>query len=391
MCRSLAAKTLLMALVCTAPILASRAWAAESPAEPKPQYQFEAITIAAAKADEPLAPALSVQKAVGYLDQGALAWSGSKKCVTCHTNGVYLTVRPALAARVGPPEAKVREFFVATLKQKQAAKPETLKKGTAPEQVIYLAAGLAEWDRHVSGRLSAETDAALKLMLAIQRDDGTWGAAACWPPYESDSYQPATVAAMALAAAPGWLENLQDKSLQAAVARLKKYLTTTEPPHDYGRVVLLWAGTRLPGIMDQAQQAKLVEMLLKHQRADGGWSIRSFARPEQWGSGNRAAKLAAEPEFADPPSDGHMTGLALVVLAESGLPKTDKRVQSGLRWLKTHQRASGRWWTRSLNTDKYHFITFSGTAYPLLALSLYDAWPTGPAGSTAGLDAAGGR
>jgi squalene-hopene/tetraprenyl-beta-curcumene cyclase len=391
MCRSLAAKTYLMVLICAALNLASRARAAEPLAESKPQYQFEGITIDAATADEPLAPALSVQKAVGYLDQGALAWSGSKKCVTCHTNGVYLTVRPALTARLGPPDAKVREFFVETLKQKQAAKPESLKKGTAPEQVIYLAAGLAEWDRHVTGRLSPETDAALKLMLAIQRDDGTWGAAACWPPYESDSYQPATVAAMALAAAPGWLENVKDESLRAAVARLKKYLTTTEPPHDYGRVVLLWASTRLPGILDKAQQAKLVDMLLKHQRADGGWSIRNFARPEQWGSGNRAAKLEAEPEFADPPSDGHMTGLALVVLAESGLPKTDKRVQAGLDWLKTHQRASGRWWTRSLNTDKFHFITFSGTAYPLLALSLYNAWPAPPAGSTAALDAAGGR
>jgi squalene-hopene/tetraprenyl-beta-curcumene cyclase len=196
---------------------------------------------------------------------------------------------------------------------------------------------------------------------------------------------------MALAAAPGWLENLKDEALLASVARLKKYLATTEPPHDYGRVVLLWAGARLPGITDKAQQATLVDMLLKHQRADGGWSIRSFARPQQWGIGNRAAKLEAEPEFSDPPSDGHMTGLALVVLAECGLPKTDNRVQAGLDWLKTHQRVSGRWWTRSLNTDKYHFITYSGTAYPLLALSLYDAWPAPSPGSMAALPAAGGR
>jgi squalene-hopene/tetraprenyl-beta-curcumene cyclase len=364
---------------------------AEEPARPKPQYQFEKIVIDAATADEPLAPALSVQKAVSYLDQGAVAWSGSKKCVTCHTNGVYLSVRPALSSRVGPPAAKVREFFVETLKQKQATDRQKLSKGTTPEQVIYLAAGLAEWDRHVSGKLSPETDAALKLMLEIQRDDGTWGAAACWPPYESDSYQPATVAAMALATAPGWLENLQDKQLQAAVGRLKKYLRTTEPPHDYGRVLLLWAGTRLPGVVDDAQRARLMTMLLRQQRADGGWSIRTFAQPEEWGSGNRAAKLRGEAEFSDPPSDGHMTGLALVVLQACGVARSDPHVAAGLDWLKTHQRASGRWWTRSLNTDKYHFITFSGTAYPLLALSLYGEWPALPARGTAVPDAVSGR
>ena len=36
---------------------------------------------------------------------------------------------------------------------------------------------------------------------------------------------------------------------------------------------------------------------------------------------------------------------------------------------------SGRWWTRSLNTDKFHFITYSGTVFPLLALDACDAWP----------------
>jgi squalene-hopene/tetraprenyl-beta-curcumene cyclase len=51
------------------------------------------------------------------------------------------------------------------------------------------------------------------------------------------------------------------------------------------------------------------------------------------------------------------------------------RIQKGISWLKSNQRASGRWWTRSLNTDSWHFITYSGTAFPLLALQLCDALP----------------
>ena len=34
-----------------------------------------------------------------------LAWNGSRKCVTCHTNGTYMVIRPALSARVGAPNA----------------------------------------------------------------------------------------------------------------------------------------------------------------------------------------------------------------------------------------------------------------------------------------------
>ena len=47
--------------------------------------------------------------------------------------------------------------------------------------------------------------------------------------------------------------------------------------------------------------------------------------------------------------------------------------------MKQNQRESGRWWTRSLNNDSSHFITYSGTAYPLLALGLCGELPTRPA------------
>jgi len=134
-------------------------------------------------------------------------------------------------------------------------------------------------------------------------------------------------------------------------------------------VLLLGASTRLPGLLDAAQQRAVIEMIWKHQRPDGGWSLRTFAAPEAWGRGNRAEKLRAEPEFNDPPSDGHQTGLTIVVLRDAGVPASDVRLQRGVKWLQTNQRESGRWWTRSLNTDNFHYITYSGTAFPLLALA----------------------
>ena len=96
--------------------------------------------------------------------------------------------------------------------------------------------------------------------------------------------------------------------------------------------------------------------------------MRTFPTPEIWRRGKRAAKLRAETEFKNPPSDGHMTGLVMITLLDAGVPTKDPRIQQGVEWLKNNQRKSGRWWTRSLNTDEFHFITFSSTLYCLVAL-----------------------
>ena len=140
----------------------------------------------------------------------------------------------------------------------------------------------------------------------------------------------------------------------------------------------------MPGLIDEAQRDALVKLLVSRQRSDGGWSMRDFAKPEEWGRGNRAEKLRAEPEFTKPESDGHMTGLAVIVLRAAGVPASDAKLKQACAWIKTNQQESGRWWTRSLNTDTYHFITYSGTAFPLLALAVCDELPRLKTASTAG-------
>jgi squalene-hopene/tetraprenyl-beta-curcumene cyclase len=339
------------------------------------QYQFESITISPATADEPKLERVSVRKALDYLEQGALAWNGSRKCVTCHTNGTYMVIRPALTNRAGVPNEQMRKHFVASLDQFGQKTLEEQQQSVAPAQAIYMAAGLAEWDAHVTKHLSPETERALALMFSLQLESGTWGSVDCWPPYESSAYHLATVAAMAVGTAPEWLARLGDEKLTVGAERLKEYLRREVPSQDYDRTLLLWAAARLPGLLENDARQKLIEMVFEKQRHDGGWSIRSFGEPEQWGRGNRADKLRAEADFANPPSDGHQTGLAVIVLRESGVPAGDPRIQKGVQWLATNQRASGRWWTRSLNTENFHFITYSGTAFPLLALSLCDALP----------------
>jgi squalene-hopene/tetraprenyl-beta-curcumene cyclase len=343
---------------------------------PAYQYQFEKLRISPASATERKLDRFSPELARDYLEDGALAWTRANKCVSCHTNGSYMLIRPLLTRYLGRPQDALREFFVLTLHQQLTAERSTLQSDIGPAQVVYVAAGLAAWDAYVAHHLSPETEKALGLMLRLQGDKGTWISNDCWPPFESSAFQLATVGAWALGTAPGWLHSENAEQFRTQIDRLKRYLREERPPQgDYDRTAMLWAASELPDLLDANTKMELMAMVSKHQRPDGGWSIRTFAAPEQWGKGNRAEKLRSEPEFANPPSDGHMTGLAIIALRKAGLASTDPQLQRGISWLLHNQRESGRWWTRSLNTDNWHFVTYSGTLYPLLALALCDALP----------------
>ena len=154
----------------------------EKPAPAPLQYEHGAIRIPAATFDEAKSEEVSVARAAKYLEDASAAWNGKHQCISCHTNGTYMVVRPALTKTLGRPDEGNREFFLAELESLATENPKKLQRGVAPAQVIYLAAGLAEWDAHVTGQLSPETDQALRLMFALQREHGSWGTQDCWPP-----------------------------------------------------------------------------------------------------------------------------------------------------------------------------------------------------------------
>jgi squalene-hopene/tetraprenyl-beta-curcumene cyclase len=87
------------------------------------------------------------------------------------------------------------------------------------------------------------------------------------------------------------------------------------------------------------------------------------------------------PNDRNAPSDGYGTGLAVFVLRQAGLSADHDAVRKGAEWLRREQRASGRWWTRSLNNDGAHYISNAGTAFAVMALRACE-----PAGRSAGAE-----
>jgi squalene-hopene/tetraprenyl-beta-curcumene cyclase len=202
------------------------------------------------------------------------------------------------------------------------------------------------------------TRQALDRMWTIQEKDGSWD----WnkhrlPPQEYDDYYGAVYAAIGVGHAP---ENYaQGKSAKAGLAKLRDYLKKTPPPNLHHKTMLLWASIKLDGLMTAAEREQTIKDLLSLQREDGGWNLPSLG---DW------KRLDGKPNDRNAPSDGYATGLVLYVLRQAEVPPAKEPIRRGVKWLETNQRESGRWYTRSINADRAHYLTNAGTAYAVMAL-----------------------
>jgi squalene-hopene/tetraprenyl-beta-curcumene cyclase len=308
-------------------------------------------------ADEPVAPTFSMEKAAANLDAVALDWTRQQHCGSCHSNYPYLVARPACKSGTSSAQDEIRIYFDQRVVHWDDTAKEAKPKWDA--EVVSTASTLAQNDAATTGRLQPVTRTALDRMWTLQKPDGSWNWLKCgWAPSEHDDYYGAVYAAIGVGAAPDGYAG--SASAREGVRRLRSYLTTHEPPDLHHRTFLLWASTRLDGLMDGPPRARTIEALRKVQRADGGWSLPSLG---SW------KRRDGEPNSPDAPSDGYATGLVVYVLRQAGVAADDPALARGVAWLESHQRISGGWFTRSLNDDKDHYIAHAGTAYAVLAIA----------------------
>jgi squalene-hopene/tetraprenyl-beta-curcumene cyclase len=316
--------------------------------------------------DEPLAPALSLARSQELLDRLTLAWLAENRCASCHTGYPYLLAQPAQADRSSPAQLEVRKFLedrvVAWDRGGKGAgllKGDEVTKDTeGVTEVVATAATLAMDDAQTTGRPHPRTRQALERMWEMQQPDGSW----TWnkthlAPLEHDDYFGAVYAALGVGHAPeGYARS--DPARQG-VERLRGYLQMVAPPNLHHRTWLLWASIKLDGVMTPLQRRETIKELLALQREDGGWNLPSL------GDWRRLDGKANDPHG---PSDGYATGLVLYVLRQAGVSATGEPIRRGVNWLRTNQRASGGWFTRSVNADRGHVISNAGTALALMAL-----------------------
>ena len=303
------------------------------------------------RADEPLAEKFSMQQAVRFLDSAALTWQKQRKCFSCHSNYAFLMARPAVTHEVVA-HRQIREAaeYLAT---------HPRKTGYQATEAVMVASVLAQNDAATTGKLHPATRRALDRMWEHQRKDGGWK----WlddnePPSEIEEHYGVTMAAIGAGIAPD--NYSRTPAAKTGLEKIRKYLKNNPPANVYNRAMKMLASLYVDGIMTKAGREKVIDELFAIQKSDGGWNLATLGR--NW------KRADGTPQDYDT-SDGYGTGFVIYALRTAGVAADDRRIQKGIQWLKTNQRTSGRWFTRSMDKDSRQFITHSGTAYAILALA----------------------
>jgi hypothetical protein len=132
------------------------------------------------------------------------------------------------------------------------------------------------------------------------------------------------------------------------------------------RMFLLWASSRVPGILSKDEQKSIMDEAIGKQQEDGGFSLSSFV-----GGWKRRDNTPLETK-----GDGYATGVVALVLRDAGVSADRVELRRALAWLVQNQsRTEGRWLAWSLNkqrdlaTDVGKFMSDAATAYAAMALS----------------------
>ena len=352
-----------------------------------------------AKGTDPWNP----KAAAAYLDQREVTWmewQGAARdhgtfCVSCHTAVPYALSRPVLRKALSEEGLSVneRKLLDNVTKRVQLWKEiapfygGTEYDGSKPSEsrgteAVLNALILASYDSQ-SGHLSDITQAALRNMWALQQMSGPGKGA--WPwlqfnmePFEAkdSQYYGAALAAIAVGIAPDNYRSTPE--IQEKIGFLREYLSREYAVQSMmNRVVLLWASTKLPGLLDPARQDVIIKKVLNEQQADGGWSLSSLAWPNDWSLHTFVrTHWRSDGTRQDARSDGYATGLITYVLQQAGIPKEDPRLTRGLWWLARNQNKSEGFWPsfsltkhRSPDSNIGRFMDDAATGYAVLALS----------------------
>lgn len=343
--------------------------------------------------------------AAAYLDGREtwwINWVGSARdhgtyCISCHTAMPYALARPTLRAALGESQPSTDELSLIDDVTKRVRlwneiSPYYSEQGydhKTPEsrgtESVLNALVLACHDAQ-NGTLSNDARAAFEHMWALQQVAGDSKGSWQWlqfdqEPWEAhDSvYYGAALAAIAVGSAPD--NYASSPEIQEHLLLLRDYLNRNSASQStINRIFLLWASTKLSGLLTREQQKAIIQEALSKQQSDGGWRLASIAW--KWNGWTLKSLINMWVREDGTPmrgrSDGVATGLITLVLEEAGVPPENTQLRNGLSWLRDHQTAEGFWPAESVNKQKHMssdtrlFMNDAGTAFAVLALTESD-------------------
>ena len=336
------------------------------------------------------APVWNRDAAAKYLDarqQWWMTWPKAQRdhgtaCVSCHTALPYAMARPGLhdlqsVQPLTPQEHLMLGYIIKRVTLWGETEPFYKTDEKAPHRTeesrgtesVLNALVLARYDSE-AGHLREITKQAFTNMWAQQITSGSDSGSWVWlnfhnAPWESDEshYYGATLAAIAVGLAPGHYGN--SPAARSSLAQLRAYLNRDyEKQPLLNQMVLLWASTKVGGLLSASQRSGLLKDIRAHQQTDGGWSLATLGR---WKRRDNTPISSA--------SDGYATGLAVYALRQAGVSTSSPELKRASMWLVQNQDAAdGHWKAASLNkerdpaSDPAKFMSDAATAYAVMAL-----------------------
>jgi squalene-hopene/tetraprenyl-beta-curcumene cyclase len=321
-----------------------------------------------------------------YLDDRLKEWAAWPNavvsgvvCVSCHSGLPYLVARPALRQSLGEKsgptlyEDLLVEGTRATVFRTDAKELFGGVKGRLGDQVYaaqsVVSSVVIAMEDAPRAKLSPEGEKAFERMWSIQLKEGPERGAWLWSDYNLDPwetkdsvYYGAALGALATGLAPADYQSRPE--IRHNVEGLTAYLRAAQgstPLHN--RLFLLWASSKLHGLLPGADKAAILAELQRKQEADGGWTLASLG---PWGKHDQA-----------PPSVGsnsYATALTAFALEQAGRKASDPVLSRALAWLQTHQNSDGSWPAESMNhkhdagTVPARFMSDAATGYATAAL-----------------------
>jgi squalene-hopene/tetraprenyl-beta-curcumene cyclase len=328
--------------------------------------------------------------AAHYLDTRESWWMGWPKaqrdhetaCVSCHTAVPYALARPSLRkslkeSRPSTTEQKMLGYIAKRVGLWNEVEPFYSDQKVGPQKTIESrgteavlnALILARYDEQ-EGRLSDITRKAFDNMWATQLTEGEQRGSWNWlnfhnAPWESNEshYYGATLAAVAVGLAPG--NYRKSPQIQSNVETLSSYLVRNYDSQPLvNRIVVLWASSKLPGILPAQKRTALLDEIQARQREDGGWSLTGLG---EWKRRDNTP--------LDERSDGYATGLTVYALKEANISAKVPEMKRAIMWLIDNQNLKeGLWPAYSLNkqrdaaSDVGRFMSDAATSYSVMAL-----------------------
>jgi len=332
--------------------------------------------------------------AAAYLDRRQswwMQWPRAQRdhetfCVSCHTAVPYALSRSALRRALAeqapsPNEQRLLDSVTKRVRLWKEVEPFYKDADRGPyksvesrgTESVLNALILSSRDAQ-RGQLSNDAHMAFENMWAEQQIAGKQKGAWLWlrfnnEPWEANDsdYFGATLAAVAIGVAPGNYRTTPE--VQTNLKLLREYLNREFAVQTtINRVLLLWAGAKLPGLLELDRQQAIIAELLEKQQADGGWSLSSLS-----GDWKRTDGTPQETR-----SDGYATGLITFVLQGAGISPENAKLKLGLAWLTANQdKTEGSWAAYSLNKSKENhissetalFMNDAATSYAVLSLT----------------------